>query len=232
MTSVLVPAAYLAVLVVALLIFGRIYRKRVAASRRLEPWFPSHPERDVYVSLLQCDPPAHDGLIKAALVRRAVADVHRIFRLREDKGALSNLLQRGSIGDDLWTSFLAAEKELEAEILEVVTEAETFKQGWGNLIFQTAAEIVQNEKLREGMNKVFHKAKYGVTKRIIPSITINPNPAPANGPTPATPTSTVSAKVLQQALPTTPATPVTPDDASTSSTPASPTSGKKGKKRR
>jgi translocation protein SEC66 len=126
------------------------------ASRRLEPWFPSHPERDVYVSLLQCDPPAHDGLIKAALVRRAVADVHRIFRLREDKGALSNLLQKGSIGDDLWTSFLAAEKELEAEILEVVTEAETFKQGWGNLIFQTAAEIVQNEKLREGMNKVFH----------------------------------------------------------------------------
>ena len=107
------------------------------------------------MSLLQCDPAANDGLIKAALVRRAVADVHRIFRLREDKVALSNLLQRGSIGDDLWTSFLAAEKELEAEILEVVTEAETFKQGWGNLIFQTAAEIVQNEKLREGMNKVF-----------------------------------------------------------------------------
>lgn len=128
----------------------------ITASRRIEPWFPSHPERDVYVSLLQCDPPAHDGLIKAALVRRAVADVHRIFRLREDKVALSNLLQRGSIGDDLWTSFLAAEKELEAEILEVVTEAETFKAGWGNLIFQTAAEIVQNEKLRESMNKVFH----------------------------------------------------------------------------
>lgn len=107
------------------------------------------------MSLLQCNPPAHDGIIKAALVRRAVADVHRIFKLREDKVALSNLLQRGSIGDDLWTSFLAAEKELEAEILEVVTESETFKQGWGNLIFQTAAEIVQNEKLREGMNKVF-----------------------------------------------------------------------------
>jgi translocation protein SEC66 len=132
------------------------YYVQMAASRQLEPWFPSHPERDVYVSLLQCEPPAHEGLIKAALVRRAVADVHRIFRLREDKVALSNLLQRGSIGDDLWTSFLAAEKELEAEILEVVTEAETFKTGWGNLIFQTAAEIVQNEKLREGMNKVFH----------------------------------------------------------------------------
>ena len=77
------------------------------------------------------------------------------MRIREDKPALANLLQRGSIGDDLWNSFLAAEKELEAEVLEVVTEAETFKQGWGNLIFQTANECVQNERLREAINKVY-----------------------------------------------------------------------------
>lgn len=107
------------------------------------------------MSLLQSDPPAHEGLVKAALLRRAVADIHRIMRIREDKPALANLLQRGSIGDDLWNSFLAAEKELEAEVLEVVTEAETFKQGWGNLIFQTANECVQNEKLREAINKVY-----------------------------------------------------------------------------
>ncbi|CAG7846661.1 SubName: Full=Related to SEC66-ER protein-translocation complex chain {ECO:0000313/EMBL:CCA77803.1} [Serendipita indica DSM 11827] len=226
MASLLVPAAYLAVLVAALLVFGRIYRKRVAASRRLEPWFPAHHERDIYVSLLQCDPPAHDGLIKAALVRRAVADVHRIFRLR-------------SIGDDLWTSFLAAEKELEAEILEVVTEAETFKQGWGNLIFQTAAEIVQNEKLREGMNKVFHsrpqlEAKYGVTKRIIPTITINPPPPQANGPAPATPTTTVSAKQLQQSFPS-PTNATSSEPVSDGAVPGSPTASvtsKKAKKRK
>ncbi|KAG8781343.1 hypothetical protein FRC15_008867 [Serendipita sp. 397] len=237
MASVLIPAAYLAVLVIALLIFGRIYRKREAASRRLEPWFPAHHERDVYVSLLQCNPPAHDGLIKAALVRRAVADVHRIFRLREDKVALSNLLQRGSISDDLWTSFLAAEKELEAEILEVVTEAETFKQGWGNLIFQTAAEIVQNEKLREGMNKVFHsrpqlEAKYGVTKRIVPTITINAPPN-MNGAAPTTPTTTVSSKTLQQSLPVpAPSTKSEPTVVSPPpATSAVPGSGKKSKKR-
>ena len=107
------------------------------------------------MSLLQADPPAHEGLVKAALLRRAVADIHRIMRIREDKPALAGLLQRGSIGDDLWNSFLAAEKELEAEVVEVVTEAETFKQGWGNLIFQTANECVQNEKLREAINKVY-----------------------------------------------------------------------------
>lgn len=193
------------------------------ASRKLEPWFPVHPDRDIYVSLLQCDPPAHDGLIKAALIRRAVADVHRIFRVREDKTALTNLLQRGSIGDDLWTSFQAAEKELEAEILEVVTEAETFKQGWGGLIFQTAVEIVQNEKLREGMNRVFHsrpelgkspiydifediytssEAKYGVTKRIIPSISVNPNPQPPLPPASNVAMVTTPVKASQTVLPT------------------------------
>lgn len=153
------------------------------------------------MSLLQSDPPAHDGLLKAALLRRAVADIHRIMRIREDKPALAGLLQRGSIGDDLWNSFLAAEKELEAEVLEVVTEAETFKQGWGNLIFQTANECVQNEKLREGINKVYLQrpdlgaynilylqlllispyieVKYGVTKRLFPTVQVTQGPAPA-----------------------------------------------------
>jgi translocation protein SEC66 len=64
--------------------------------------------------------------LKAALVRRAIADVQRILRIREDKPALQNLLQKGSIGDDLWNSLLAAEKEL----------------------FQTASEMVANEKTR------------------------------------------------------------------------------------
>ena len=77
------------------------------------------------------------------------------MRIIEDKPALASLLQRGSIGDNLWNSFLAAEKELETEILEVVTEAETLKQGWGKIIFQTANECFQNEKLRETINKVY-----------------------------------------------------------------------------
>ena len=61
------------------------------------------------------DPPAPETLLKAALVRRAMTDVTRIIRLREDKPALQILLQKGSIGDDLWNSLLAAEKELEAD---------------------------------------------------------------------------------------------------------------------
>lgn len=39
------------------------------------------------------------------------------MRIREDKPALQNLLRKGSIGDKLWNSLLAAEPEFEAEIL-------------------------------------------------------------------------------------------------------------------
>ena len=115
----------------------------------MEPYFPRHRERDIYVSLLQkTDPPAPEHLLKAALVRRAVTNVSRIMRLREDKPALQNLLQKGSIGDDLWNSLLAAEKELEAEVLETAAEANTFVEGWGQIIYQTATEVLHNEKLK------------------------------------------------------------------------------------
>jgi len=149
MIPVYVPFAFIAVVVGGLGLFSKIYRRRQAV-RRYEPWFPSHPERDIYITLLQqTDPPASEALLKAALLRRAVANVSRAFRVREDKTALNNLLVKGSIGDDLWNSFLGAEKELEAEIYEVITEANSYVEGWGSIIFQSASEILQNEKYRE-----------------------------------------------------------------------------------
>jgi translocation protein SEC66 len=77
-----------------------------------------------------------------------MADVQRVLRIREDKPALQALLQKGSIGDDLWNSLLAAERELEAEIMEVVAEANSFVEGWGQVIFPTANEMLANEKIR------------------------------------------------------------------------------------
>lgn len=116
---------------------------------RPESYFPSHPERNTYVSLLQMsDPPAPDSILKAALVRRAMGDVRRVIQLREDKPALQALLQKGCVGEDLWNSLLAAEKELEAEIVEVVAEANSFVEGWGTIIFPTANEMIANERMR------------------------------------------------------------------------------------
>jgi translocation protein SEC66 len=67
-------------------------------------------------------PKVPENTIKAALLLRAVEDIHRIIQIRTAKQACSTLLQRGSIGDDLWQRFLRAEQEMEAELRDVVME--------------------------------------------------------------------------------------------------------------
>jgi len=172
--SLSVPFAYISLLCGSLLIFSRIHRARNEARiANQEPWFPSHHERDVYISLLQLNPPPSDILLKAALLKRAVTDVQRIQQFREDKTALQTLLTKGSIGDDLWNAFLAAEKELEAEIMEVVGEANAYKEGWGQFIFQSASEMVNSIKYRDivmqtSRLKAEAEAKYG-QKRLEPA---------------------------------------------------------------
>jgi len=88
-------------------------------------------------------------MVKSALLLRAIEDVKRIWRIRDDKSAITSLHQRGLLGDDTKSRFEFAEKELEAEILDVVQEANSFKQGWGTLIFATATEMAQAERTRE-----------------------------------------------------------------------------------
>jgi translocation protein SEC66 len=88
-------------------------------------------------------------MVKSALLLRAIEDVKRIWRIRDDKAALTSLHTRGLLGDDTKARFEHAEKELEAEILDVVQEANSFKQGWGGLIFATATEMAQAERTRE-----------------------------------------------------------------------------------
>jgi translocation protein SEC66 len=182
MASVLVPVAYVIIIFGGLFIFSYFYRKRTA-TKIYEPYFPSHPERNAYITLLQkSDPPASDALLKSALVRRAMADVQRVLRIREDKPALQNLLQKGSIGDELWNSLLAAEKELEAEIMEVVAEANSFVEGWGGVIFPTANEMIANEKMRAAFERTTElkaeiEAKYDLQSKPLVDATAVTNKA-------------------------------------------------------
>lgn len=96
----------------------------------LEPWFPAHLQRDIYFSLLHLEPSSNekkspaipDSIFKASLLRRAAEDIRRIMALRSQKQALSTLLQRGSVGDDLWKRFERAEKEMEDEVKDVASE--------------------------------------------------------------------------------------------------------------
>ncbi|KAK5134395.1 hypothetical protein LTR08_006575 [Meristemomyces frigidus] len=158
-SGLILPTLYLTILIGSLYTFASLYRKRqLAKTAELEPWFPPHRQRDIYLSLLHLDPAENseggdgekklskvpDSILKAALLKRAIEDIQRIVQLRSSKQALQTLLQRGSVGDELWQRFLGAEKDMEEEVKDVVTEANAFAENWGQTIFQSANEINQN----------------------------------------------------------------------------------------
>ncbi|GAB1311295.1 Translocation protein S66 [Madurella fahalii] len=161
--GLLLPLAYLVVLGGALMTFSTVYRKRKAMqSANLAPWFGPHLQRNIYLSLLHMEPEAGqekapkvpDSVIRAALLRRAVEDIHRIIQIRTAKAACSSLLQRGSVGDDLWQRFQRAEKEMEDELRDVVMEANALAPGWGQIIFQSANEIAANKVFRDRLEEI------------------------------------------------------------------------------
>ncbi|KAJ5975246.1 Pre protein translocase subunit Sec66-domain-containing protein [Penicillium waksmanii] len=94
-------------------------------------------------------PNVPESVQKAALLRRATEDIRRVMTLRNQKQALSVLLQRGSVGDDLWQRFMRAEKEMEEEVRDVVSEANAYTPNWGQTIFQSANEMMNNEIYRQ-----------------------------------------------------------------------------------
>ncbi|KAH6685361.1 translocation protein sec66 [Plectosphaerella plurivora] len=161
--SLILPFAYVLVLVGSLYTFSNIYRKRKAAqSANLAPWFGPHLQRNVYLSLLHMEPEEGsekapkipESVIRAALLRRAVEDIHRLVQIRTAKQACSSLLQKGSVGDDLWQRFQRAEKEMEEELRDVVMEANALAPNWGQIIFQSANEIAANTVVRKRLEDI------------------------------------------------------------------------------
>lgn len=168
-SGLLLPVVYLTILIGSLATFSSLYRKRkLARAAKLEPWFPPNRQRDIYLSLLHMDPAeaseggdgekklsrVPDSLLKAALLQRAVEDIQRLMLLRNQKAALQQLLQRGSVGDELWQRFLRAEAEMQEEAKDVVTEANAFVPNWGQVIFQSANEILMNKLMKERMTEI------------------------------------------------------------------------------
>ncbi|KAL2159206.1 hypothetical protein VTH06DRAFT_2638 [Thermothelomyces fergusii] len=161
--GLLLPLAYLVVLGGTFMTFSTVYRKRKAVqSANLAPWFGPHLQRNIYLSLLHMEPEegsekapkVPDSVIRAALLRRAVEDIHRIIQIRTAKQACGTLLQRGSVGDDLWQRFQRAEREMEEELRDVVMEANALVPGWGQFIFQSANEIAANKVLRDRLEEI------------------------------------------------------------------------------
>jgi translocation protein SEC66 len=63
-------------------------------------------------------------------------------QLQREKASLGHLIKEGAIGEDVWNRIQRADDELSNELNEVIQEAETFKQGWGDEIMQEAARRI------------------------------------------------------------------------------------------
>ena len=150
--SAVAPIAYLILVLGSLTIFSTVYRRRKALqSASLEPWFPNHHERDVYLTLLHLEnPPCPPKLLKTALLERAREDISRVYSLRESKTAATQLLQKGSISESTFQQIAHSEMELNLEIQDVTAEAKALGgTDWGETIFAQANELYQKNLILE-----------------------------------------------------------------------------------
>jgi Preprotein translocase subunit Sec66 len=102
-------------------------------------------------------PKVPDSVLRAALLRRAVEDIQRLIQIRSAKQACSTLLQRGSVGDDLWQRFLRAEKEMEEELRDVVMEvcsppSVLYTRRWSHFYYLTNYRPGQRPRSELGAN--------------------------------------------------------------------------------
>ncbi|KAG0281618.1 translocation protein S66 [Linnemannia exigua] len=150
MGSVLLAITYIGGWILSMRIFGYFWKNRKLAINNAEPWFTENVPKSQYIALLQqSDPEATETQLKTALMRRAIEGVVRVLSMREDKQVLANLVKQGTVGDDIWVEFTLSEKELEQEIMAIVAEANTFKEGWGQTILQAASETLMHEKNKQ-----------------------------------------------------------------------------------
>ncbi|KAF9579543.1 translocation protein S66 [Lunasporangiospora selenospora] len=94
-------------------------------------------------------------------------DVIRVLAMRDEKPVLAQLVKQGTVGDDIWTQFTLSEKELEAEIMAVIEEANTFKEGWGQTILQTASEMVQHERTKHLQKDLVERKEQEARKQAV-----------------------------------------------------------------
>ena len=154
--SAFAPIAYLVLVLGSLTIFSTVYRRRKALQySNLEPWFPNHHERDVYLSLLHLENPScPPTLLKAALFERAREDVSRVYTIRESKAAATLLLQKGSISESTFQQITAAEAEMNLEIQDLLSEATALGgQEWAAIIIQQANEYHQKNMVLKSVER-------------------------------------------------------------------------------
>jgi translocation protein SEC66 len=156
MISLFVPLAYFTILIGSFFSFSYFYRnRRIRQAVETRPWFDSHLSRDIYLSLLHKENPSCPSLVlNAALLRRACESVSQLISVKQSKQALHGLLQRGQVGEELWKQCEVAEREADAELVDIVSEAEALQKEWGKVILPNAQEMMWNHELKQKIELV------------------------------------------------------------------------------
>lgn len=155
--------AYLLVISGSCVSLYNLYRNwRASKIASQAPWFGPHLQRDVYLSLQHMRSEGGtvpETVLRAALLRRATENINRVDKLRSAKTACGTLLQRGSVGEELFIRLQQTEKEMEEEIRDTVMEANALVPQWGNFIFQSAREIAANTLFRTKIGEIQARAE-------------------------------------------------------------------------
>ncbi|TPX69089.1 hypothetical protein SpCBS45565_g02727 [Spizellomyces sp. 'palustris'] len=132
--------------------WNRVKQKAADQDAQWDGYFPENTEKIIYNELAEMhspEDPAGYKLLTTSLMKRALTDVRRILKIREEKPPLQQMVRSGMMGEDLLEKLLRAEAELDAEVQEVMEDAELYKPGWSKTIFQEATQLVQIQMQRE-----------------------------------------------------------------------------------
>ncbi|KAH6561461.1 hypothetical protein BASA50_006879 [Batrachochytrium salamandrivorans] len=147
-SSLWLPLVYVSSLAVLFSLFARYNKTRQHIYDQTASYFPLHLAKYEYEELAeQFSPDTENGklVLTAALAKRAVEDVRRVLKIREEKPPLEQMVREGIVGEDLFDKIVRDERELEAELQQVIEDSEMYREGWGKTIFQEASAIAQSQ---------------------------------------------------------------------------------------
>ena len=108
--------------------------------------FVAPPDKDAYLAAKdKLDPnnPADLDELKKLLVRRAISTIPMILSLQNDGNSIERLYKKGMLTDDMHFRVNEVKTYVDAEYADITSEAEDFKEGWGQGIWQQAMHLYQ-----------------------------------------------------------------------------------------
>ena len=112
---------------------------------KARPFVPP-PDRDVYLEAKdKLDPnnPSDLDELKKLLVRRAISTIPMILSLQNDGNSIERLYKKGMLTDYMHFRVNEVKTYVDAEYASITSEAEDFKEGWGQGIWQQAMHLHQ-----------------------------------------------------------------------------------------